>query len=71
MRWIMAPWAGSNYSTADRIDQAEIEAHLRTCKLMLSRMMPLVINNKLKIRSLHPVYKAGKNATAAQIQAAV
>ena len=71
MRWIMAPWAGSNYSTAGRIDEAEIEAHLRTCKLMLSRMMPLVVNNKFKVRSLHPVYKAGKNATAAQIQAAV
>ena len=71
MRWVMAPWAGSNYSTAGRIDEAEIEAHLRTCKLMLSRIMPLVVNNKLKIRSLHPVYKAGKNATAAQIQAAV
>ncbi len=56
MRWVMAPWAGSNYSTADRIDQAEIEAHLRTCKLMLSRIMPLVVNNKLKIRSLHPAY---------------
>jgi len=70
-RAIMAPWAGSNYSTAGRIDEAEIEAHLRTCALILSRMMPLVEKNQLKIRSLHPVYKAGKNATAAQIQAAV
>jgi formylglycine-generating enzyme required for sulfatase activity len=71
MRKIMAPWAGSNYSTAGRIDEAEIEAHLRTCALMLSRMMPLVKNNKFRVRSLHPVYKAGKTATAPQIQAAV
>jgi len=71
MRAIIVPWAGSNYSTAGRIDEAEIEAHLRTCALILSRMMPLVKNNKFRVRSLHPVYKAGKAATAAQIQAAV
>ena len=71
MRAIIVPWAGSNYSTAGRIDEAEIEAHLRTCALMLSRMMPLVKNNKFRVRSLHPVYKAGKAATAPQIRAAV
>jgi hypothetical protein len=33
--------------------------------------MPLVEKNTFRIRSIHPVYKAGKDATAEQIQAAV
>ncbi len=68
---IRAPWVGDGYSTAGRIDEAEIESHLRTCALVLSRIMPLVEKNTFRIRSLHPVYKTGKDATAEQIQAAV
>jgi hypothetical protein len=68
---IRAPWGQDGYSTAGRIDEAEIEAHMRNCAHILSRIMPKLEKNRLKIRSLHPVYKAGKNATAKQIQAAV
>lgn len=69
---IRAPWGGGGgYSTAGRIDEAELESHMRTCAFVLSKMMPLVENNRIRIHSLHPVYQAGKDATAEQIQAAV
>ena len=81
---VSAPWGAarqwnfSDYSSAHRVSGAEIEHHLRNCRIAIKELMPQLLRLQTQpldrqgpLASVVPLFGAGKAAKPEQVDAAV
>lgn len=64
-------WDFTDYSAIHRVSGAEIEHHLRNCKVTAKRLLPELKKNKGPLKQVAPLLGAGKKAKPEQVDAAV
>jgi hypothetical protein len=64
-------WDFTDYSAIHRVSSAEIEHHLRNCKVAAQKLLPELKKAKGPIKQVAPLFGAGKMAKPEQVDAAV
>jgi mono/diheme cytochrome c family protein len=64
-------WDFTDYSSTHRVSSAEIEHHLRNCKVAAKKLLPELKKAKGPIKQVPPLFAAGKMAKPEQVDAAV
>lgn len=64
-------WDFTDYSAIHRVSSAEIEHHLRNCKVAAKKLIPELKKTKGPIQQVAPLFAAGKMAKPEQVDAAV